>query len=902
MPDNNVTGVQQGTDGYLWVATLGGLVRFDGAHFEEFSTIHLPKVPSLNVRKIFLDKSGQLWLAMDRGALIRAGQTAARVFDIVDGLPGARVTTISEDSEGRVCLVVGSEICRVHNEKIARIGLEEGLPAGGSSWLAADARGQLWFARGPQVGVYRAGRWQTLLALDSYPVRFVAARAGGMWICTATQLLRYVEGGEPQAVARLPSQASVRVMLEDRTGALWIGTAAGGLLHLRDNELEPVSVSHPEISALTEDREGNLWVGTTGGGLNLLRPRTMNVITTKSGLSVESVRSVCQDAEGQLWVALQDGSLMRGGAGKWQAITSAEGWPGGGAQCVAPDPTGGVWIGTHDRGLQRLHQSKVQEWGRNEGLGSYNVRSLLVTASGHVWTATDMPSRVQVLKDGKIHGYQLNARARTIRALAENIDGTVWAGTSDGQILRVQGDALVNETGAEPRTASFSVRCLHTTMDGSLWIGYAGWGVGRWHNGHYARITTANGLHDDFISQMLTDGLGSLWLTGNRGLFRVRLEELIHVAEGKSEHVRSIACGRTEGLPSLQPHCENTPVAWRGKNSELLFATRNGVLTVRASEIRDNPIPPAVFLKSVKVDDHPVAELDSGFPLRNPGESKATDLRGPNVELQLPPRHDKIEVTFTAPSFNSPENVHFRHRLNGFDSEWIEAGTARTVKYPRLPAGRYEFEVTACNEAGVWNETGSRLPWVVQPFYWQTWWFRTLLLATFTTGVITAVRYMSFRRLRREMVLLEQQALLDKERARIAKDLHDDLGASMTQLTLLLELAKQHRSEPEAVLDRLEDSLRAGREGIKSLDAAVWAINPANNTLPELVAYIGQFAMEFMQQANIHCLLDLPDHPLERPASAELRHNLFLIVKEALNNIVRHAGASEVRLQIVDHP
>jgi signal transduction histidine kinase len=215
-----------------------------------------------------------------------------------------------------------------------------------------------------------------------------------------------------------------------------------------------------------------------------------------------------------------------------------------------------------------------------------------------------------------------------------------------------------------------------------------------------------------------------------------------------------------------------------------------------------------------------------------------------------------------------------------------------------LPAGRYEFEVTACNEAGVWNKTGFHLPFVVRPFFWQTWWFGALLVMTFTAAVIAAVRYLSFRRLRQRMRLLEQQAVLDKERARIAKDLHDDLGARMTQMTLVLELALQQRPEPDAVIGTVQDGLLAAREAIKSLDAAVWAVNPINNTLPELVAYIGQFGMEFLQQANIRCALDLPDHPPERPVSAELRHSLFLIVKEALNNVVRHAQASEVRLQI----
>jgi signal transduction histidine kinase len=202
----------------------------------------------------------------------------------------------------------------------------------------------------------------------------------------------------------------------------------------------------------------------------------------------------------------------------------------------------------------------------------------------------------------------------------------------------------------------------------------------------------------------------------------------------------------------------------------------------------------------------------------------------------------------------------------------------------------------------VWSETGVRFAFVVEPFFWQTWWFRGLLVAIFTAGVAATVRYVSFRRLRQQMARLEQQAALDKERGRIAKDLHDDLGASMTQMTLLLELALQQKSAQAAVLDRVEESLRAGREAIKSLDAAVWAVNPANNTLPELVAYIGQFGMEFLQQARIRCELELPDQPPERPVSAELRHNLFLIVKEALNNVVRHAQASTVRLQIAVTP
>jgi signal transduction histidine kinase/ligand-binding sensor domain-containing protein len=902
LPDNNVTGLVQTMDGHLWVATLGGLMRFDGDRFEEFSTIHIPKVPNRVVLTMYLDRRAQLWLVMDRSVVIRVSEKAAHVFNETDGFAYLRGTTMAEDNEGGVWFVSGSEVCRIHDDKVERFGAKDGLPTGGHICLATDGQGQLWFACGPHVGIYRAGQWQTLATLDSGPIHLAAARSGDMWICTGTRVVKYSAGGEPQELAKLPEHVAAQVMLEDHTGALWIGTGADGLLRLKGGELEQVTVSQPEITALTEDREGNLWVGTAGGGLNRLRTRAIDLIGTKAGLPFESVRSVCQDADGWVWAALQNGSLARARGDEWQAVSGADGWPGGDATCVAPVREGGVWIGTRDRGLQRWQAGKVQEWGQPEGLGSLSVRSLLPAANGDLWIATDSPSRLWRFKNGEFHELQLPVRVRgIIRALAEGVDGIIWAGTSDGLILRIQGGTVVNELAAQ-KGPPYSVRCLYTTADGSLWIGYAGYGIGRWHDGHYARISTAQGLYDDYVSQMLSDGHGGLWLTGNHGLSQVRLDELVDVAEGRSTHLRSNAYGRGEGLPSLQPVYENSPRAWRGNDGQLWFATRRGVLTVQPDKIRDNPIPPAVYVQEVKLDDQPVALYESRFPLRTPVESRLMDLHASGRPLQLPPRHTKIEFAFTALSFNSPENVQFRYRLKGFDTEWIEAGTLRSARYPQLPAGPYEFEVTACNEAGVWNETGFHLPFAVRPFFWQNWWFRTLLVMTFTAMVIAIVRYVSFRRLRLRMQHLEQQAVLDKERTRIAKDLHDDLGASMTQMTLVLELALQQRREPDAVISTVQDGLHAAREAIKSLDAAVWAVNPANNTLPELVAYIGQFGMEFLQQANIRCVLDLPDHPPERPVSAELRHSLFLIVKEALNNVVRHAQAGEVRLQILITP
>ncbi len=900
LPDNNITGVAQTADGYLWVASLGGLTRFDGARFEEFSTTHFPKVPNRNVRALYLDRQQRLWLALDRGALIRVGETNTHVFDTADGFSSSRVTVVAEDNADGVWFVAANEAYRIQGEKVERLGAEKGLPTGGNTWMATDGRGQLWFARGSQLGVLVDGQWQKRLTLDASLVRFTPARSGGLWICTATQVLKFNKENQPKKIVNLPERTTVRVMLEDRSGALWIGTGEGGLLRWFENKLEHVSVSHPEISALTEDREGNLWVGTAGGGLNLLRRRAVEIVTTKAGLPFESVRSVCQDHRGELWAALQNGSLAHGNDSQWNTVTPEQGWPGGNATCVVPARDGGVWIGTHGRGLRRLRAGNLSEWSLREGLGSQNVRSLLEATNGDLWVGLESPSGLKRFRNGEFDDLKIPADVRSIRALVEGANGTIWAGTSDGYILRINGTNVVIETGAqdEDEARAFSVRCLMATADGSLWIGYAGWGVGRWHNNQYTRVTAAQGLHDDYVSQMLEDGNGGFWMTGNRGLFQVRREELVAVAEGRSRHLRSIAYGRSEGLPSVQPVFEYSPTAWRANDGQLWFATRNGLLKVQPGKIHDNPVAPSVLLTEVKVDDYLVALHDSHSPLRPPDEAKLADLRSPNLTLELPPGHVKLEFSFTALSFNSPENVHFRYRLKGFDTEWVEAGPQRNAKYPQLPANRYEFEVTACNEAGVWSATGFRLPLLVHPFFWQTWWFQSGMAVAFTAGIIGLVRYFSFRRLHLKLARFEQAEALHRERARIARDMHDEVGSKLSRLSLLSEMVRNQPAMPRAAQSDVVEIAETARDTIRSFEQIVWAVNPKNDSLPQLMNYLCRFAEDFFEGSPTQCVFDLPEVVPDIQLPTEARHHVFLAAKEALNNVFKHAGARQVCVRL----
>ncbi len=893
LPDNRVTGIAQTADGYVWVATLGGLIRFNGVRFEKFSTLHLPGVPNRVVRKMLLDQRGRLWLALDRGPVIRVEGRSVRVFTEKDGLLDARLAAMADDREGNVWLAYASVVCRVAGEEVIRAGETEGWPAGAGAWVERGPSGTLWAARGSQVGTVSGARWREVATLDDSPVRLCASRTNGLWICTPTQLLRLKGGSGVEVVARLPEKAAVRAMLEDRNGRLWVGTADDGLLCFAGGALERVSTSHPEIVCLMEDREGNLWVGTAGGGLNLLRAQALDLVGTTAGLPSESVRSVCQDREGWLWAALNDGTLARGREGAWRAAGPGDGWPGGNVSCVAPGRDGGIWAGTRDQGLWFLRDQRLEKWGRSEGLGGHVVRSVLGASNGDVWVGLDSPGRLVRFRNGVFATLKLTGKIRSLRALAEARNGVIWAGTSDGQIFRVEHETLV----ADPllrEDRRLSVRALHATADGSLWIGYAGWGLGHLADGRYTRITTREGLFDDYVSQIMSDETGGLWLTGNHGLFQVRQEELLAVSEARSTRVRSMVYGRSEGLKSFQPNCENTPSACRTADGTLWFATLNGLLRVQANRIRDNPEPPPVMLERVTVDDRILALRDAASPLLATPPANCLDLATSGLTLPFQARHRKLEFHFAALSFTSPENVHFRYRLENFDREWIEAGAQTSAKYPQLPAGNYEFQVQACNNAGVWNEAGFRLKLAVAPFFWQTWWFRFCLAAAFAFCVAGLVRYFSFRRLRRKLTLMEQQEVLHHERARIARDMHDEVGAKLSRLSLLSEMATQHPGLPSAAHSEVAEISETARDAIRSFDEIVWAVNPRNYTLANLVHYLCRFAEEFFEGSTTQCAFELPPEIPDLELPTEQRHHLFLAAKEALNNAYKHADADRV--------
>lgn len=898
LPDNRVTGLAQTPDGYLWVSTRGGLSRFNGANFEVFPLSAVTGVIGSGATGVFADSRGILWLGAHRETLLRVAPESAKVLTKSEGLPSSPAIGFAEGRGGEVWLAFPGAICRWDGARLQPLASPEGLVIAGRPSLANDRSGEVWCGLRGRIGVIRNNEFQLLRQVGGRDLVIAASRQGGVWVCTESQVIRLDASGKPLQTVDRTEGSPPDSALEAVDGSLWIGSATEGLSRFDGEVFEKVEISHRHVTSLLEDSEGNLWVGTFGGGLDRVRPRAFNLLGEGGGLPFESVTSVTQEANGTLWAVGRNGQVAKGQDSTWTVMPDLVANQEGAGACLVADRDGTIWIGTSGQGLLEFNPSSGlrRHWRREQGLPSNSVRALLVARDGSIYVASNSPARLSRIQGGRLQALAGPEGIRNIRALAETRPGEIWAGTSDGKVLRVRGDALVDEPAmAWPRTES--VRCLHGEPDGGLWIGYAGAGVGYFKDGHYGRIAAAEGLPENSIAQIATDLSGSLWLAGTRGYYRLPRDEAAKVAMAKHGRLRVTLYGRADGLPSLQPHYDNTPSVCAAPDGRLWFATSRGILGLDPRRIRDNPTPPPVVLEQVSVDDRTVATRGRQFPLHDPVADAIAELEDGVAVIPLAPDHRRVEFRYAALSYSAPENVRLRYRLDGFDDDWTEVVAGHTAQYPRLAAGDYTFRVVACNEAGAWNERGARVALSVAPFVWQTWWFRLGILVAFTGGVAGLVRWVSVRRLERQLRRAEQQAALFQERTRIARDIHDDLGGSLSHIKLLSEIAAQDRNSPEAAGESFAQITRATQEVLKSLDETIWAINPRNDTLPNLISYLGQYSMTHLRAAGITCRIDLPDAPPELPVPSDVRHHVFLATKEALTNVIRHARAGEVRLQ-----
>ena len=904
LPEFTIVGLAQTPDGYLWVATHGSLSRFDGVRFQEFSPVKPAGPTTDQIRAMVVDRRGRLWLVRDGGTVVcvEAGMIT-NVIHLKDALPVGITWTMTEDAQGGIWLSDSTgRVFQIQDGKARAFGTAEGLAGQGSCWLATDIGGRLWFSQAGRVGVFRDGRFVTLFTLGQPSSRLAAARQGGIWLCAGLKLFHCQEGGELEEVTELKLESGgavgVNTLYEDQSHSLWIGTSSSGLFRFDSQGVKSVETSHPNIINILEDAEGNLWVGTRGGGLNRLSPQAVQLLGPASGLPFAAVQSACEDAAGKIWVVGQYGALACRSRGVWSLMASNAGWSGGSAICVA-ELDGAVLIGSRERGMFRQQDGVFVPLAINQHQQLTNrlIRALYVSPKKELWIALNGGVARHRLLDGSLTYFPLPPGASDVRTMVEDATGDLWMGTtSDGLLLRVHGDSLINETTNIMRGPQH-IRCLQVTSDGSLWLGFVGQGLGWLKNGRYFQFHANHGLRDEYISQILPDDRGRLWLAGNRGIFQVPQSELEAVAGGRPTLLRSVVFGRGEGVPNLKATFGVSPSATRTRDGRLLMPMLTGLAIIDPAVLRDHPTPP-VIIERFKVNGRVTAAYDisgqsDSAPLPTP-----VNLRALSSPLRLDPGVNELDFEFTALSLAAPENVTFRYQLEGVDNDWVEAGPVRVAHYPHVSPGDYRFRVIACTHDGIWNDVGSSLAFTVSPYFWETTWFRATAVMSAAVLLGGGVLMASRRRYQRKLERLQQQQALERERTRIAQDLHDDLGAGLVEINFGSELAQDPALGMNEVREHTREIGTRAKEMVTALDEIVWAVNPKHDSVSSLATYFCQFAQHFLRATPVRCHLEIASDLPAAPLNAEQRHSLFLAFKEALSNLAQHAGATDLHLAI----
>jgi ligand-binding sensor domain-containing protein/signal transduction histidine kinase len=906
LPENSVRALAQTRDGYLWIAGEDGVARFDGVRFVSFGLRE--GLRSGPVRALFEDSRGALWIGTVGSGLTRWQKGQFATFTTRDGLPANSITALGEDSEGRLWVGTEAGLAVWQNGQLSMSGPAEAFKGKTITTLQKDRQGVLWLGASG-AGVFRMLKGKFVALTDGSvegllqdPHCLLADKAGRIWVGAGDDFVLCRDSGQWRRyrIPRHLARPYVSALAEEPDGTVWAGSVSEGLFQFKEGKLAAINASSGlldnAVESLLVDREGNLWVGT-GAGLNRLRRSNLLVFGQNEGLGYGPVQGLAEIAPGVIWAGKPNDGLFRWEGRNFSRLTAAglsRRYPEVISLLMARD--GNCWMS----GANGLWQFKDPKQAAGEveiaSLAGLHVIALAEDREGAVWAGT-REGKVWRLRQGNWLEQTNYAQSRPITAILRDGDGPLWIGTEGDGLYRYQDQSRAHfEKGGG--LLSDWIRTLYLDAQGTLWIGTAGGGLSRWRNGQLSTFTTREGLPDNTISQIMEDGQGRLWLGSNRGIARVGKHELEELAAGKIAVVYPQAFGRAEGMPSEECTGGFYPAGLKTQSGQLCFSTLKGIVVVDPRPRTAEGPAPTVVLEETMIDG---AAADMRAPPTAAGEggSKGTNSvpSAAAAEIRIGPGKHRLEFRYTGMSFSSPERMRFRYRLEPLDTEWVEAGGRRTAFYSYVPPGQYRFHVIACNSAGIWNEAGASVTLVVSPHLWQAWWFIGLAALGLLAAVAGAVRIVEKRKHQSRLKLLEQERALEHERARIAQDLHDDLGSSLTRISLLSDLARADKDSPSQVEIHAQKISQSAGQTVRALEEIVWALRPGSDSLQSLVEYIAHFANELFEGDGAHCRLDLPHDLPTHSLPPEMRHNIFLVVKEALTNAFKHSHAREVQVQ-----
>ncbi len=878
LPENEVRGITQTPDGYLWVATFNGLARFDGVHLTVFNR-ETPGLLSNQFGTMIQGRNGDLWLdSVDRG-VVRYHNGVFRAYGREYGVPADIVNGLIGDDHGDVWLLSAGRISRWEEASNHFVDIAPRSPSLRYRYLLWDSAG-FWVREDERVHCFTRGKFvdyslpsQILkddiwgVALDQSGTLWVETVDGKRVRITADNVSHMISTGSTREVTIgatknkslemhvgprlqrtfefLSSNQAVSVtpwhFYEDRQGNLWIGTLENGLYRLQNQSIRSYSREQGLIDrdtyATYEDPSGALWIGAWHSGLSRFADGKFTSYTMADGLPNELVLAMLQDREGRFWVGTH-GGLSIFDHGRFHIPDGPKLPDEAVVQAISQDRHGTLWFGTR-QGLARYEKGVTRFLTRKDGLAADDTHTILETANGDLW----------------VGGYGGMTRIR-------NGEFTRWT----------EKDGLPSD----------NVWSFYEDSDHVLWIGTYDGGLLRFKDEKLTSYSVKDGLYDGGVFRILEDAHGYFWISCSRGVYRVSKRDLNAFAAGDLKAVTSTAYGKIDGMLDIECNGGVEPSGVKTRDGKLWFPTRNGVAVIDPESVVHDAVPPLVMIESSRVDN------------------VATPV---NVPLHIPPSRPNVEISYTAPNFINAAQTHFKYRLDGLDSDWVDAGARRIAYYSHLPPGDYVFHVIAGNSDGVWNNDGKTLDIMVDAPFYETRWFEILSLLTLCGLVALAWKY---RVSQLQQAQAAQQAFSrqliasqEAERKRIAAEMHDSLGQRLVvikNLAFLLLRSKKAAPAGDSEAQTIAEISDEASSAIAETREISYNLRPFQLDRLGLTKAIEAMIRTTGMASGIRFTSELDN--IDEIFPEDLRINFYRIVQESLGNIMKHAQATEVIVRV----
>jgi signal transduction histidine kinase/ligand-binding sensor domain-containing protein len=910
LPASDVSALARTGDGCLWIGTPAGLVRYDGASFKTFSPDNTPALSGARIWSLAVDHDGALWIGNGDGGLARLMTNTFEAVSLGAGVARGNLGGFMVDRRGALWGIVdrygvfswqhGHASFYDTNNGLAD-SVVWGLAADGQNSILANVRGKLMR--------FREGSWHEAEGLPrDFPriYSICSARDGGIWLaCTGNAgppigdrgawLFKYRDNQAVEAVALPCNQDSTRSLprrvMEDNEGRVWCATRGAGIFMRRGDEWqgfsEPPFRSEIQADCLMEDEDSVIWIGMEGAGLYQIRPQKMVTLEPPPGSPPASFWSVCAGRDGAIWGGTDGNGVFRWKDGIATHFGGAEGLTNAHVNAILEDRESRIWAGTMG-GLFRLDGARFAPVNQADALRS-PVFVLKEDHAGRILAGT-ADGLVQIGGGTtRLFGQEQGIPLGTINAIEEDAKGRIWVLVPPYLDIRsanltvpfglfAQTGSRFERVGADQWAGESHNRSLCADGDGNLWIGTMDFGFFRLHDGKYTQYSLADGVPQNRIQAIVADGERNLWFCSESGVFGCPIAQLEAYTRGSETRLSWWQIQRSDGLPARMPTGNGQSAAAVGGDSRIWLADGNTVVGFDPVALRKSARlrPPIIEEVLVNGAPHP---LTGNGPLRILSETR------------------RVEISYTSPNTTTPDLPTFWTRLKGFDSTWVPGGNARVASYNLEPKD-YEFSVAVTGPRGARLECAAPLRIEVVPQFWERRPVRVAAGILFAVGVAFGGRRWERERSKQRLRRLEIQRAMDQVRQRIARDIHDDLGSGLTEITMLSDNLAGDGNDAQATRNTVRRIGDCARALTHSMDEVVWAINPQTDTFESLATYLNVIAQERLALAGIRCRLntdaDLPNLDL----SADIRHSLYRAAKEALNNAIKYSGATEVSVTI----